>query len=195
MKPSMRAPTPSRSASCFDWEAPRPSAFYPTGSDIAILNLVQKGVPPDWRSLERSLPGDLRDLVAHALERDRDRRFQSAGEMADGIDAILRRRARDFGPARLAEYMTSLYRTGLARMEIVARPRELDAPRAGVTRAAVRARLLEECVEAIRRPASFWPVPRPKWRSLGVALSAAVLLICRRRAASPPARAVARAAI
>lgn len=55
------------------------------GSVVAITQQILSGTVPDVRDINPSIPESLASVVRMALERPRDRRFQTAVEMADAI--------------------------------------------------------------------------------------------------------------
>jgi WD40 repeat protein len=66
-----------------------------------IFNAIQKKEPPDPCRLNRALPADLRVVMDTALEKDRERRYESALAFADDLRAVCEDRAvaaRPIGP-------------------------------------------------------------------------------------------------
>jgi len=74
----------------------------------ALLHAVQTKDPPSLRRVAPWVPRDLETIVAKALEKDRDRRYRTAAELADDLDRHLRKepiRARPAGlPARALKW-------------------------------------------------------------------------------------------
>jgi formylglycine-generating enzyme required for sulfatase activity len=71
----------------------------------ALLHAVQTKDPPSLRRVAPWVPRDLQTIVGKALEKDRDRRYASAAELADDLDRHLRGepiRARPAGPVTRA---------------------------------------------------------------------------------------------
>jgi non-specific serine/threonine protein kinase/serine/threonine-protein kinase len=54
-----------------------------------VARLICESAPPTLASLRRDLRGDVSTIVGKALEKDRDRRYASAGEMAQDIRRLL----------------------------------------------------------------------------------------------------------
>ena len=54
-----------------------------------LLNQVTAPIPPLHEVVpDVAVPGELQDFLDRALEKDREQRFQSAGEMLDALDAV-----------------------------------------------------------------------------------------------------------
>lgn len=61
-----------------------------TGRDQeSLMEAILRGDPQPLRHLVRSLPRDLEIVVLKALERDPERRYASAAELADDLEAVL----------------------------------------------------------------------------------------------------------
>jgi serine/threonine protein kinase/tetratricopeptide (TPR) repeat protein len=69
-------------------EAPRPSARVSSLADSAAVLAAHRGL--DVKRLVRLLAGDLDWIVMKALEKDRNRRYDSPGNLADDIERYLR---------------------------------------------------------------------------------------------------------
>jgi serine/threonine protein kinase len=70
-----------------------------------IFHKILKGVPPAIRRLNSDVPDDLAAVVHRAIEKKRERRFQSAGDFADDLERFVRKektRTRPPGMASLA---------------------------------------------------------------------------------------------
>jgi serine/threonine protein kinase len=74
-------------------------------SDASTLARLRACVVPPPSSVEPRVPGTLDELVLRALSKDRERRFQSAGELRRAIDDWL---ARSTQPAQLAGFLRRL---------------------------------------------------------------------------------------
>jgi eukaryotic-like serine/threonine-protein kinase len=70
---------------------PRPSSRLSTLGDSATILAGNRGTDP--KRLAKLLAGDLDWIMMKALEKDRDRRYATAGELAADIDRFLRREA------------------------------------------------------------------------------------------------------
>jgi non-specific serine/threonine protein kinase/serine/threonine-protein kinase len=70
-------------------EAPPPSSRLSTLGERATVVAGHRGTEP--RQLARLLAGDLDWVVLKALEKDRNRRYQSPGRLAEDVDRYLRR--------------------------------------------------------------------------------------------------------
>lgn len=79
------------------------------------LDVLQRIRDADVSMLDRQdLPDDVRQVLYRALAREPDLRYTSAGEFADALEELIRRRRLNVGPARLA---ASLERLGLTQNE------------------------------------------------------------------------------
>ena len=56
---------------------------------VALYRAILAGTPADVRTLNRAVPRDLAVIVATAMERDRGRRYRSAGALADDLEACV----------------------------------------------------------------------------------------------------------
>jgi eukaryotic-like serine/threonine-protein kinase len=59
-------------------------------SDAALISSILRDPPPPVAARRADLPDALAHLIARCLEKDRDRRIQTAREVRDGIEAIRR---------------------------------------------------------------------------------------------------------
>ena len=76
------------------------------GSDYALMHAHTQENPPSPRSLRRALPPELEGAILKAMEKDPNRRFQTAGEFRQALlkhrPATLLRPAHAFGPMPIA---------------------------------------------------------------------------------------------
>ncbi|MBI5548975.1 MAG: hypothetical protein HY901_34260, partial [Deltaproteobacteria bacterium] len=78
-------------------------------NDAAIVEALLREPIPDPRLKRPDIPERFAAVVMRALERDPDRRFQSADEMRQGLDAFLSERAWVPTIARLSAFLTDLF--------------------------------------------------------------------------------------
>jgi len=79
-----------------------------------VLSVIYDEIPPP--SAERpQLPKALDDIVLRALQRNPERRWQSAEEMRQAIRRFLDSESEILGPADLSEWMAALFPNGEAR--------------------------------------------------------------------------------
>jgi serine/threonine protein kinase len=82
--------------------------FRGDGRDLVLAQILQKE-PVQPRKIDKKIPIDLETICLKAMDKDPDRRYQSAGEMADDLRRYLRRfaiLARRAGPlARVAKWV------------------------------------------------------------------------------------------
>ena len=79
-----------------------------TASPFAVLHAVREAVIPRVRAVMADVPQALDDLTYQCLQRDRDRRPQSAAEVADALDAWLAIAAPTFGAPELAALVAGI---------------------------------------------------------------------------------------
>jgi serine/threonine protein kinase len=86
------------------WEITLNHRLFAGETDYDVIRAVLDSPIPRPRSIDPDYPSALEDVVMSALERDRDRRLASAGELASGLKAFLKEQPtdRDDLAARLA---------------------------------------------------------------------------------------------
>ncbi len=62
---------------------------FAAGDRNSLIKEVTTGDPPTPRSLDRSIPRDLETVVLKAIAREPERRYQTAGEMAEDLHRFL----------------------------------------------------------------------------------------------------------
>jgi serine/threonine-protein kinase len=78
-------------------------------SEIKSLMEVQSGRPADWNERLPKIPADVLPILEKAMTRDREQRYQDAGQMADDMELVLRRRDPGFNASKLASYLAALF--------------------------------------------------------------------------------------
>jgi serine/threonine protein kinase len=73
------------------WEMTTMRRLFARPSDVDTVNAVRMGPIPDPRTVVAGYPDELALVVKKALERNRDNRYSSAGELAADLDAFLAR--------------------------------------------------------------------------------------------------------
>jgi serine/threonine protein kinase len=58
-------------------------------SYLQVAQAIVHDAPPPLQQVRPEVPGELARITAHALEQDRSKRYQSAGEMAQDLSAFL----------------------------------------------------------------------------------------------------------
>ncbi|HEX8793829.1 MAG TPA: serine/threonine-protein kinase, partial [Polyangiaceae bacterium] len=72
------------------WELSLDRRLFREDSDVATVRRVREGNVPDPTTLQESYPPALAAALVRALERDPERRFQTAAELRDALDAYVR---------------------------------------------------------------------------------------------------------
>lgn len=97
------------------WELCTTRRLFGRSTDIATVRAVHCGPIPDPRALAPDVPRELAAIVLHALERNRERRYESAGKIARHLDALLGEAGRAAASSRLAEMQRTLFPAELER--------------------------------------------------------------------------------
>lgn len=72
------------------WELSLDRRLFREDSDVATVRRVREGNVPDPKTVVESYPPALAAVLVRALERDPERRFQTAAELRDALDAYVR---------------------------------------------------------------------------------------------------------
>ncbi|MBX3206608.1 MAG: serine/threonine protein kinase [Labilithrix sp.] len=91
------------------WELCTMRRLFGRATDVATVRAVHCGPIPDPRVLAPDVPPELAAIVLHALERNRERRYESAGKLARHLDALLGAAGRAAATASLAEMQRTLF--------------------------------------------------------------------------------------
>jgi serine/threonine protein kinase len=78
-------------------------------SELATIHAILHDELPDARQFRENLPDGVVAILSKALERDRDRRFRSAGEMGTALRNSLTQIAPGMSAADLATFMVALF--------------------------------------------------------------------------------------
>lgn len=78
-----RADIYSLGATMYEWLTLRPP--YPGETRERVIGMILSSDPPPLRSLNAAIPLDLETICLKAIERNRERRYQTAGEMRDDL--------------------------------------------------------------------------------------------------------------
>ena len=97
------------------WELCTTRRLFGRTTEIETVRAVHCGPIPDPRLLAPDVPPELAAIILHALERNRDRRYESAGELARHLDALLGDVGAANATARLAEMQRTLFPAELQR--------------------------------------------------------------------------------
>ncbi len=78
-------------------------------SEFLILKAITEGSVPSPGDAIKNFPDDLAEVIARALEKDRDRRFDSADEFKKALQDVVARHHYESGPELLARTLNTLF--------------------------------------------------------------------------------------
>lgn len=104
------------------WELLTMRRLFVRATDAATVRAVHCGPIPDPRVLAPDVPAELASIVLRALERNRDRRYESAGKLARHLDAVLGTAHAGAARARLGEMLRALFPAELERQRGWSKP-------------------------------------------------------------------------
>lgn len=90
------------------WELCTMRRLFQRESDIETVRAVHVGAIPDVRTFAPEIPATLAAVVQRALERNRDHRYPTAGDLAHDLEQIAHARA-EGAPARLSSMLDTLF--------------------------------------------------------------------------------------
>jgi serine/threonine-protein kinase len=70
------------------WEVGAMARLFKRDTDIATLRAIRDAEVPDLRTVVKGYPNKLAEMVAHALEPDRDKRYATAADLQHDLDAF-----------------------------------------------------------------------------------------------------------
>jgi serine/threonine-protein kinase len=91
------------------WETTVGKRLFKAHNDFATIDRVMRKVIPSPKRFHPDFPAELEHILFKALERDVERRYQSARAMADDLRAFLASRANLVGPTALAGLMDAVF--------------------------------------------------------------------------------------
>ncbi len=91
------------------WEMLATKRMFSTGSDLDILVAIRDADIPDIRQYVPDLPVQLINILNHALARNPDDRFRSAGEFRDAVDDFLFESGIKISSTHLEGYLKHLF--------------------------------------------------------------------------------------
>ena len=91
------------------WEMTTGQRLFKRDNDVATIRAIQKGEIPDARQIRPEYPEDLWEVLARALERDRDKRYATAAEFGRDLDVWLDQRGRSSLDIVLEEWLESVF--------------------------------------------------------------------------------------
>jgi serine/threonine-protein kinase len=108
------------------WELCTQRRLFGRETEIETVRAVHGGAIPDPRSIAPDVPKELSAIILRALERNRDRRCATAGELAHDLEAMLVRHDPSEATARLAQMQRSLFPEELERQRGWSKPAPSD---------------------------------------------------------------------
>jgi serine/threonine protein kinase len=90
------------------WELLTMQRLFHRDTDVETVRAVHVGPIPDVRTIVPEVPAKLAAIVAKALERNREHRFQTAEDLATALEEIAQPRAAN-APPRLGAMLDSLF--------------------------------------------------------------------------------------
>lgn len=91
------------------WELLTAKRLFRRNTDEETIEAVRSAPIPDVREFAPEVPATIARVVAMALERDRDKRYWSASELADDVDALLAPEVHAGMRERLSALVHTLY--------------------------------------------------------------------------------------
>lgn len=91
------------------WELLTGQRLFARDNDLATLREVKQGVIPKPSALNPDVPEALDTIVLKALERDRNQRYQTAGELHHELRRFLAEYSPAFAPAHLGPHLQRLF--------------------------------------------------------------------------------------
>jgi serine/threonine-protein kinase len=85
---------------------------YDSQTHSGLFHQILAAPPPLPRTVDPLVPQELERVIMHALERERDRRYQSAGELQADLEQYMMRCAVSAASYHLAQFMTRLFPPG-----------------------------------------------------------------------------------
>ncbi len=113
------------------WELLTTRRLFGRATDIATVRAVHCGPIPDPRVLAPDVPKELAAIVLHALERNRDRRYDGAGKLARDLDAVLGKQNGPRASARVGAMLRELFPAELERQRGWCKPAVSIPPKSG----------------------------------------------------------------
>jgi len=127
------------------WECLTGERLFQRDSDIASAHASTLQVPPPPSQRRPGLPPELDRIALKALAKQREERFQTAGELQDALEQYFRSGAVKPSAKEISAWLETLY----------------GAPRAEAKRAIAQGRNLATAVPQVMKPLLLTPAPRP----------------------------------
>jgi serine/threonine-protein kinase len=132
-------------------------------TDVDVLMKVRKGRYDKPSEVVKDFNPDVERFIARALRADRSRRWQSAEQMADKIDALLVKGGQPGGPAALKRWLESLSaKDGVKTPGETGEPLPRWPPTPGTIELGSRDLELQDIARRPRSPRSAPPRPTPR---------------------------------
>ena len=114
------------------WETTVGKRLFKAHNDFATIERVMRKVVPPPSRFARDYPREIEDVVLRCLERDQNRRYETARQVADDLRRAIAASGRFVGPTELSNLMNDVFperkaaRTELLRMAALENPPKLE---------------------------------------------------------------------
>lgn len=116
------------------WEMTTMKRLFRRKTEMETIFAVASEAIPRASSVRPQIPAELDDIIAKALTREPEQRYQNARELGKDLLKFLSRSGEVIGPADLAEWMENLFPEGVVqKRELLERARHMDDQPVAVT--------------------------------------------------------------
>jgi len=91
------------------WELSLDRRLFLEETDVQTVRRVREAEVPDPRSIDESYPPELADALLRALAKEPEKRWQTAAELRDGLDAFLKSKQPAVGAADVRALLTETF--------------------------------------------------------------------------------------
>jgi Tfp pilus assembly protein PilF len=154
------------------------------GDTLQILNLVRNANFTPAGDVKQDLPGKLHEILERALAKEREARYQSAGDMLADIEELMYQMSARTSPRQVAAYMKVLFeeeiaaeKTGMLEPEPRAVAEGGTAPWELPQEAEKPEKVKKEAVVLDHEPKEVEGEAKPKRRAMLYAAAAAIVIV------------------